>query len=329
MERHKIGSILLLGVLFLGSAGAAPLSGTVRIDGSSTVYPVTEAVAEEFAKLHPKVRVTAGVSGTGGGMKKFTAGEIDIADASRPIQESERAVARKAGLEYVELPVAFDGIAVVVNAGNSFASHVTLEELKRIWQPGSTVKNWSDVRPGWPARKIKLYGPGADSGTFDYFTEAVVGESRKSRPDYTASEDDNVLVSGVEGDADALGYFGFAYYAQHRNRLKALAVDGGSGPVAPSHDTIRSLTYRPLSRPLLLYVSLRSLVRPEVAAFLEFYLQKGPELAEEVGYVRLPNAVREAALARFKARTSGTVLGLPNLPRTARLEELLRRTGEP
>lgn len=271
-------------------AGGEPaaLSGTVSIDGSSTVYPVTEAVAEEFLGVAPEVRVTVGVSGTGGGFKKFAAGEIDINDASRPIKDSEAAEAQGHGIEYLEIPVAYDGLSIVVNPENTWVDHLTVAELQQIWQPGSTVDSWDDIRPEWPAEPIRLYGPGTDSGTFDYFTEAVNGEAGLSRPDYTASEDDNVLVQGITGDQYSLGFFGYAYYLANQSRLKLVPVDGGNGPVLPNDQTIQDGSYSPLSRPIFIYLNKSGAAKPQVRRFVEFYLEIAPQLVHEVGYIALP-----------------------------------------
>jgi phosphate transport system substrate-binding protein len=283
-----------------GESGAeGGLTGMVRIDGSSTVFPVTEAVAEEFQRANQGVRVTVGISGTGGGFKKFCGGETDISDASRPIKDSEREMCAEAGIEPMEIRVAFDGLAVMVNAENDFASCMTVSELKRIWEPGSTVSRWNQVRPEWPAEEIKLYGPGTDSGTFDYFTEAIVGEEDASRPDFTASEDDNVLVQGVAGDPYALGYFGYAYYAENTDKLKLVGVDGGSGCIEPTPETVEDGTYAPLSRPLFIYVSKSALERPEVKAFVRFYLESARELVPQVGYVPLRDEMYQASLAEI------------------------------
>jgi phosphate transport system substrate-binding protein len=264
----------------------------VKADGSSTVFPITEAVAEEFRGEQPRVRVIVGRSGTGGGFKKFTHGEIDICDASRPISESEKAACRESGVEFIELEVAFDGLAVVVNAENDWVDCLTVEQLKAIWQPKSEVKTWSDLDPQWPAEEMELYGPGTDSGTFDYFTEVIVGATAESREDYTQSEDDNVLVTGVAGDRYSLGYFGLAYYEENKEKLKLLSVDGGDGNcVKPTLETVRANTYRPLSRPLFLYVRKSSLERPEVRSFVEFYLEQVGGLVEEVGYVPVSEEV--------------------------------------
>jgi len=267
--------------------GTAGLSGTVSLDGSSTVYPISEAVAEEFGAIAPRVRVTVGVSGTGGGFKKFLAKEIDINDASRTIKDSEAQEAMANGINYLEIPVAYDGLSIVVNPQNDWVDSITVEELQLIWQPGSVVDTWNDIRPNWPDAPIRLYGPGTDSGTFDYFTEAINGESGASRPDYTASEDDNVLVQGISGDEYALGFFGYAYYIENQDKLKVLPVDGGNGPVAPSAVTINDGTYSPLSRPIFIYLNTDSLARPEVRTFVDFYIDNAGALANEVGYIEL------------------------------------------
>lgn len=270
------------------SGSADGLSGSISIDGSSTVYPITEAVAEEFGTEHQgAVRVTVGLSGTGGGFKRFCAGEIDISNASRPIKDSERELCAQNSITFVEIPIAYDGLSIVANPQNNFAQCLTVDELKKIWAPESKVQRWSEVRQGLPDSQLKLYGPGTNSGTFDYFTEEVIGKQGASRADYTASEDDNVLVQGVEGDANALGYFGYAYYKENAQRLKLVAVDGGKGCVTPSEETIKNGTYTPLSRPLFIYVSQKAMARPEVKGFVEFYLTHGAELVPQVGYVAL------------------------------------------
>ena len=265
----------------------AALSGTIEIDGSSTVFPVSEAVAEEFRKAHPDVRVNVGVSGTGGGFKRFTVGEIDISDASRPIKDNEAQAAADNGIGYVALRVAMDGLSVMVSPENDFVECLSTAQLKMIWQPESSVTNWSDVDPTWPEKKIALYGPDTDSGTFDYFTEEVMGETQASRADYTASADDNVLVQGIAGGKYSLGYFGYSYYAENMDKLKLVAVDSGSGCVTPTAESIENGTYAPLSRPLFIYVSEQSLERPEVEEFVNFYIDNAAELAQEVGYIRL------------------------------------------
>jgi len=283
------------------SPSAGALQGVVTLDGSSTVYPISEAVAEEFLAVAPRVRVTVGVSGTGGGFKKFLAREIDINDASRTIKESESMEAEANGIEYLEIPVAFDGLSIVVNPQNDWIDSLTVAELQKIWQPGSTVDSWDDIRPDWPSAPIRLYGPGTDSGTFDYFTEAVNGESGASRPDYTASEDDNVLVQGIAGDEYALGFFGFAYYVENQDKLKVVPIDGGNGPVTPTATTINDGTYSPLSRPIFIYLNTASLARPEVRAFLNFYIDNAGVLASEVGYIELPEEMYQSSREKLAA----------------------------
>jgi len=274
-----------------GGQAAEQLSGTIDVDGSSTVYPITEAMAEEFGKSQGgNVRVTVGVSGTGGGFKRFCAGETQISDASRPIKDAEQEQCAAAGVEYLDLLVGIDGLAVVVNPQNTAVQCLKVEELKRLWEPGSKVNTWAQVRAGLPDEPIKLYGPGTASGTFDYFTEAIVGKEDASRGDYSASEDDNVLVQGVAGDRNALGYFGFAYYQENKDKLKAIEIDGGTGCVAPTPETVASGTYQPLSRPLFIYVNREALKRPEVMEFVRFYIEMAPELVPQVGYVARPAA---------------------------------------
>ncbi len=308
----KMMRCLCLSGLLLSSCGGADdsggMRGRVKVDGSSTVFPITEAVAEEFQKIHRGVQVTVGISGTGGGFKQFCTGETDINDASRAIKPIEQEAAEANSVQYIELPVAFDGISVVANPANDFLDYLTVEELRKIWQPGSMVNKWSDIRSEWPDRDISLYGPGTDSGTFDYFTEAVNGKSQVCRPDFTASEDDNVLVQGIAGDPEALGFFGFAYYAENASRLKLIPIDGGEGPVFPSNETINTNTYKPLSRPIFIYVNDQARSE-EVVAFVEFYLREAPNLVQEVGYVALPAAVYELALNRFTNGITGTVYG--------------------
>lgn len=277
----------------------ARLSGSIDGDGSSTVFPITEAVAEEFGKLHD-VKVTIGISGTGGGFEKFCGGETDFSDASRPIKDEEAQKCADAGIEYVEFEVAYDGLSVLVNPANNFATCLTVAELASIWKPDSTVKKWSDVRADFPDDSLTvqhLYGPGTDSGTFDYFTAEIVGEEGASIPGYNASEDDNVLVQGIAGDETALGYFGYAYYAENTDKLKLVAIDDGAGCVEPSPETILDGTYAPLSRPLYVYVAKSALERPEVAAFMEFYLTEGIALVSEVGYVETTDEAYAEGLA--------------------------------
>ncbi len=278
---------------------ATPLSGTVKADGSSTVFPISEAVGEEFQKLHPNVRVTVGISGTGGGFKKFCAGEIDISDASRPIKESEKELCSKNGITYEEFKVAFDGISVLVNPQNTWVETMTVAELKKIWEPNSTVKTWKDIRATWPNERIYLAGPGTDSGTFDYFTEAIVGKEKASRSDFTASEDDNVLVQAIAGEKYGLGYFGYAYYVENKDKLKLVAIDTGKGQVLPSEQTINDGTYKPLSRPIFIYAKKESMKRPEVKEFVKYYLTEGRDLVPQVGYVKMPDSVYEEGLSRL------------------------------
>jgi len=270
-----------------GETAGDGLSGMVAIDGSSTVFPISEAMAEEFQIANRGVRVTVGISGTGGGFKKFCGGETDISDASRPIKDSERELCAENGIEPIELRVAWDGLTVVSNPANEWATCMTVDELKRLWQPGSSIRNWSEIRSEWPDMEIELYGPDTDSGTFDYFTDAIVGEEDASRSDYTASADDNVLVIGVEGDEGALGYFGFAYYEESSDKLRAVEIDNGDGCVGPSRETIETGRYAPLSRPMFIYVRRDALERPEIAAFVDFYLTNATALVPETGYVPL------------------------------------------
>jgi len=277
------------------------VSGAVTLDGSSTVFPIAEAVAEEFQIANPEVRVTVGFSGTGGGFERFCAGETDISNASRPIDSEEAEACAAAGIEFTEIPVAWDGLSVIVNPANDFVTCLTVAELRRVWEPGSVVRTWRDVRPEWPAENIRLYGPGTDSGTFDYFTETVNGETGASRPDYQASEDDNILVQGVAGDRYSLGYFGYAYYTESADRLKLVEVDGGSGCVAPSDATIADGTYAPLSRPIYMYVKHAALARPEVNAFVTFLLTEAGELVPSTGYHPLSAQEYTDALARVAA----------------------------
>ena len=277
----------------------ASLSGDIVGDGSSTVFPISEAVAEEFRKAYGDVDVVVGISGTGGGFEKFCNGETDFNDASRPIKDEEKQACAAKSIEYVEFEIAYDGLSVVVNPALDFVDCLSVEEIKKIWAPDSGVDSWSDVRAGFPDKPISLYGPGTDSGTFDYFTDEIVGEEGSSRPDYEASEDDNQLVRGIAGDENALGYFGFSYYEQNTDKLKLLGVDSGAGCVQPARETILDGSYAPLSRPLFVYVTKDALQRPEVAGFMRFYLTEGPALVSspEVGYVEAPQEVYQRGLA--------------------------------
>ncbi|QED37596.1 PstS family phosphate ABC transporter substrate-binding protein [Antarcticibacterium arcticum] len=276
-------------------------SSAISIDGSSTVYPVTEAMAEEFRNEDPNVNVTIGVSGTGGGFKKFGRGEVDIANASRPIKEEEIAIAKENNITYVGLEVAYDGLAVVVHPDNDWVTCFTVEELKKIWEPGAqgTIKTWNQVNPDWPNEEILLFGPGVASGTFDYFTEAIVGKSGSSRGDFTASEDDNVLVQGVSGSKYGLGFFGLAYFEENKDKLKLVGVDGGEGCILPSLETVKNSTYAPLSRPLYIYINSSSLKNPKVIDFVNFYLEQAPTLLEDVGYFPLSVEEYKAQKAKF------------------------------
>ena len=285
----------------------------VKVDGSSTVYPITEAVAEEFQKMKKNaVKVTVGISGTGGGFKKFCRGETDISDASRPILKKEMEDCAKAGIKYVELPVAFDALTVVVHPQNTWIKQMTVAELKMMWEPAAQGKitKWNQVNPAWPDAPLKLFGAGADSGTFDYFTEAINGKSKSSRGDFTASEDDNVLVQGVSRDKNALGFFGFAYYDENKGKLKAVPIVNPKGKaVTPSIDAVMAGEYEPLARPIFIYVSLKAIDRPEVKEFVEFYLKHGGKLAKEVKYVPLGEADYKHAMDNFSKKKTGTGFG--------------------
>ena len=277
-----------------GSGDMMELSGTIEIDGSSTVAPISEAVAEDFGLEYSDVRVNVGVSGTGGGFKRFTAGETEISDASRPIKDSEAEIAAENGIEYIELTIALDGLAIMAHPSNDFVDCLTVAELNEIWKPGSTVDSWDDVRADFPTDDMNLYGPDTESGTFDYFTDVVNGEEGASRSDYVAASDDNVLVRGVGGDRNSLGYFGYAYYSENADALKLVAVDGGNGCVEPSDATVADGTYAPLARPIFIYVDANKLrAQPELKAFVDFYLDKAPELVAEVGYTPLLNYSEE------------------------------------
>lgn len=279
------------------------LNGEVKIDGSSTVYPITEAIAEEYRTEQPNVRVTVGVSGTGGGFGKFSRNEIAINNASRPIKESEIAECEENNVGFIELSVAYDGLAVVVSKENDWAESLTVEELKRIWEPAAQGKltHWNQIRPEWPNAPINLYGPGIASGTYDYFTEVIVGKSGSSRGDYTASEDDNVLVQGVSGDKNALGFFGLAYFEENQEKLKLVGVDDGNGVVLPSYETVKDGSYTPLSRPVFIYVNSQAAKDEAVVDFVGFYLETAGELVQDVGYIALPEADYENQRKKFEA----------------------------
>ena len=313
----KVVSQLLPSVL-VAAAWALPHTAgaqqVVKVDGSSTVFPITEGVAEDFQKsTKGAVKVTVGISGTGGGFKKFCRGETDISNASRPILKQELSDCKAAGIEYFELPVAFDALTVVINPKNAFLKQLSIEELKKMWEPAAQgkVMRWNQVNPAWPDVPIKLFGAGSDSGTFDYFTEAINGKAKASRGDYTASEDDNVLVQGVSQDVNALGYFGYAYYAENQARLKAVPIvdKAGKAAVLPSEQSVIGGTYQPLSRPIFIYVNAKSYAKPEVKQFVEFYMQNGAKIAKEVKYVPLPAKAYTTNLEHMARGKKGTVFG--------------------
>ncbi len=286
---------------------ASQVTGEIRIDGSSTVYPVTEAIAEEFRIDAPKVKVTVGVSGTGGGFKKFSRGETDINDASRPIKSGEKETCETSNIKFVELTVAYDGLAVLISPDNDWVDFFTVEELKKIWEPTAqgTITKWSQIRPEWPDVEFHLYGPGVASGTYDYFTEAIVGENGASRGDYTASEDDNVLVQGIAGDKNSIGFFGLAYYEENKDKLQLVGVANGTGPVKPTLETVKTGEYAPLSRPIFIYVSDAAIKKNEVIEFVNFYLNNAATLVTEIGYIPLPAAEYQKERDEFSAFVSG------------------------
>jgi len=310
---NRIFAALIAVVAIAGIAGVASadanLKGSIKIDGSSTVYPITEAIAEEFMAENPNVRVTVGVSGTGGGFKKFSAGETDVSDASRPVKEKEIQAMQGNGIDFIELPVAFDGIAVCVSADNSFIDYLTTEELKRMWEPEADgkVTHWNQIRSSFPNKPIKLYGPGTDSGTFDYFTKAINGEERACRSDFTGSEDDNVLVQGIAGNTNAIGYFGFAYLMENMDILRAVPIKHEGKTVSPSMDTINNGTYAPLSRPIFIYVSTVSMDRAEVDEFIHYYLENAADIVPDVGYVPLPEEIYELGIEQFEDGVTGSI----------------------
>ena len=319
------------GAALVAAAPAFAQQQIVKIDGSSTVFPITEAVAEDFQKAKKQsVKVTVGISGTGGGFKKFCRGETDISNASRPILKKEMEECKAAGIEYLELPVAFDALTVVVNPKNTFIKQLTVAEMKKMWEPAAQgkVMRWNQVNPAWPDAPMKLFGPGADSGTFDYFTEAVVGKSKSSRGDFTASEDDNVLVQGVSRDTNALGYFGFAYYVENKDKLRAVPIVNEKGQaVTPSLEAVEKGSYSPLARPIFIYVSTRSLEKAYVKEFVEYYMKNGGGLAKEVKYVPLPAKAYSIAWQHVQKGKKGTVFGgVAEVGVT--IEELLKREGK-
>ncbi|MBK8015666.1 MAG: PstS family phosphate ABC transporter substrate-binding protein [Betaproteobacteria bacterium] len=311
----------ILATAFLAAMASTPSVATaqevIKVDGSSTVFPITEAVAEEFqASKRGKVRVTVGISGTGGGFKKFCRGETDISDASRPILAREMEECKKTGVQYIELPVAYDALTVVINPKNNWLKSITVAELKKMWEPAAQgkVTKWKQINPAWPDEPMKLFGPGADSGTFDYFTEAVNGKSKSSRGDFTAAEDDNVLVQGVARDVNGLGYFGYAYYAENKDKLKALPIiNPKTGkPVGPSMETVVDGTYQPLARPIFIYVNVKSLDRTEIKEFIQFYMKNSEDLIKEVRYVPLPQKAYAHNMEAVEKKVLGTKFGGEN-----------------
>ncbi|WP_424103408.1 PstS family phosphate ABC transporter substrate-binding protein [Moorena producens] len=327
-QKNNLFSIALITSLAVGitSCGGSTPTAQVKVDGSSTVFPISEAMAEEFQKANPEIQVTVGVSGTGGGFKKFCAGETDISNGSRPIKESEIELCKKGGIEYIELPIAFDGLSVVVHKENNFASCLKTSELKKMWEPAAQdkIKNWKQIRPGFPDSKLGLYGPGTDSGTYDYFMGKTVGKDKGSRGDYTASEDDNLIVQGVSTDKGGLGFFGYAYYEENKDKLKLLQIDGGSGCVAPSTATIADGSYKPLSRPEFIYVKKEAATRPEVKAFVDYQLAAAnSQLISEVGYVPMPEDIMTLVRKRFSDGTVGTVFA--NAPKGSKVKQLLEK----
>jgi phosphate transport system substrate-binding protein len=327
----KLFKHLAIAAAVASTAPAVAQQQIVKVDGSSTVFPVTEAVAEDFQKAKKqKIKVTVGISGTGGGFKKLCRAEIDVSNASRPILKSEMADCAKAGVEYIELPVAFDALTVVVNPKNAFIKQLTVAEMKKMWEPAAQgkVTRWNQVNAAWPDQPMKLFGPGADSGTFDYFTEAVVGKSKSSRGDFTASEDDNVLVTGVSRDVNGLGYFGYAYYIENKDKLKAVPIVNEKGQaVSPSMEAVEKGTYTPLARPIFIYVNTKSLGKPEVKEFVEYYMKNGAKLAREVKYVPLPEIAYKTAWDHVQKGKKGTVFGgVAEVGVT--IEELLKREAK-
>lgn len=329
---HKLGaSVLLTSFAAVAAPQFAHAQSVIKIDGSSTVFPIAEAVAEEFQiSKKGKVRVTVGIAGTGGGFKRFCRGETDISNASRPILKEEMELCAAAGIKYMELPVAFDALTVVVNPQNTWVKSLTTADLKKMWEPTAQgrVSKWNQIRSEWPAQPLMLFGPGADSGTFDYFTEAVNGKAKASRGDYTASEDDNTLVQGVENNKNALGYFGYAYYIAHKDKMRAVPIVNPKGKeVGPSIEAVNDGSYNPLSRPLFIYVRDTAAARAEVQEFIKFYLTDGAKLAQEVGYVPLPAESYKVALKHFADKKLGTVFGgVPEVGVT--IDALLAREGK-
>lgn len=311
MRNHRVA---LAFAAALAATSGNVMANTVKVDGSSTVFPITEVLAEDFSRANKgKMKVTVGISGTGGGFKKFCRGEIDISDASRPIRQSEMDDCKKAGIQFIEVPVAQDALTVVINPKNTWAATLSVDDLKKMWSPDAQgkVKSWKQVNPAFPDTPLSLYGPGADSGTFDYFTEAINGKAKVSRGDFTASEDDNVLVQGVQRDAGGLGYFGYAYYYENKDKLTAVAIapKAGAKGVLPSEESVLNGTYTPLARPLFIYVNVKSMERPEVTAFLDYYMKNAAAAAKETKYVALKPAAYDIGKGRISGKKLGTVFG--------------------
>jgi phosphate transport system substrate-binding protein len=319
MRHGRLSLLAVTSMLALGACGgkgsevaSGALSGHISVDGSTTVYPLNQAITKAFRDANPGVQIGVEFSGTGGGFKKFCAGKVDITAASRPIKTEEGAQCKTRGINYIELPVAFDSLAVVVNGKNTFVDCLTVEELKTVWAPAAEGKitQWKQIRSSFPAQPLVLFGPGKDSGTFDYFTYAIVGTEASSRSDYAKSEDDEVIERGIAGEPNALGYFGYAYYQAHKDQLKAVAVDNGHGCVAPSAAAVADSSYQPLTRPLFIYVNPTAAARPEVSAFVQFYLSPdSAHYVSSVGYVPLPNSSLLSQLARFQKGVTGSALG--------------------
>ncbi len=329
MRKILVSAFVMMFGVFLSAAHVS--AEIIKVDGSSTVFPITEAVSEEFQKTSGGIKVMVGISGTGGGFKRFCRGETDISDASRPIKASEVTACKEGGIDYIELPVAYDGLAVVVSKDNDWINHLTVKELKKIWEPDAqgAVTKWSQVRSGFPDEEIHLFGPGTDSGTFDYFTEAINGKAGKSRGDYTASEDDNVLVEGVASEKGGLGYFGLAYFEANKNKLKLVPVDdendsNGSGPIAPSAETVMNSTYQPLARPIFIYINAAAAKKEYIKKFVEYYLKNAAGLVEEVGYIPLQAESYEAVLTRFQEGIKGSVFGTSGANVGVKMADLLR-----
>lgn len=331
MKTLSIASLAALAAIALGSVPHIAAAQTIKVDGSSTVFPITEAVAEEFQiSKKGKIHVTVGIAGTGGGFKKFCRGETDISDASRPISAAEMAVCAQAGIKFIELPIAYDALTLVVNPKATWIDQITIAELKKMWEPAAqgVVTKWNQVNSKWPNAPLKLYGPGSDSGTFDYFTEAVNGKAKSSRGDFTASEDDNVLVQGVEADVNAMAYFGYAYYAPNAGKMKALKIVNSAGQaITPSEAAVLDGSYNPFSRPLFIYVSAESAKKPEIKEFVEFYLSKGAKYVKEVKYVPFVDAAYQTALGHFRNGKLGSVFnGTPIVG--IKVEDLLAREAK-